>query len=57
MAFTANTFFELVVSNSPRDEKQNVAGYYGTVSDGVLTGVDCSAGQLAVRNKLAPLEG
>lgn len=57
MAYIANTFFEVIVSNAARDKKQNVAGYFGTVSDGVLTGVDCSAGQLAVRNMLAPLEG
>jgi len=57
MAYIANTMFEVKVSNSVRNQTQNVAGKYGTNTGVSFSPADCSAGQLCVRNGLIPLEG
>lgn len=57
MAFIAKTMFEVTVSNSVRNQTQNVAGKFNTESTGVLTPADASAGILAVPYSLLPLEG
>lgn len=57
MTTIANTMFEVTVSNSLRNQTQNVAGKYGTNTGDSFVGADCSAGILCVRNGLLPLEG
>ena len=57
MAFTANTAFEVKVSNGIYNGLQNVAGKFGSFADTVFTGADISAGFLAVQNSLIPAEG
>lgn len=57
MAFTENTMFEVTVSNSVRNQTQNVAGKYGTYSGSSYTAADCDAGRLCTRAALTPNEG
>lgn len=57
MAFTKNTMFEVKVSNSVRNQTQNVPGKFGTGTGSSFAPQDCSAGILCVRNGLLPLEG
>lgn len=57
MAFTANTAFEVKISNGIYNGLQNVAGKFGSFADTVFTGADISAGFLAVQNSLIPAEG
>ena len=57
MAFTANTMFEVTVSNSVRNQTQNVPGKYGTYDSNTYAPVDCDAGQLCTRAALTPNEG
>ena len=56
MAYTANTMFEVIVSNSVHNQTQNVPGMYGTYS-GSFAPADCDAGRLVVKNSLIPLRG
>ena len=57
MAFTASTAFEARVTNGRFNDLENIAGKFGTVSDGVLTPADCSAGWLCTRSVRLPVEG
>lgn len=57
MAYIENTAFEVYVSNSKRNDTQNITGKFGTVSGGTFTGDVCSAGFLCVKNSRMPLEG
>lgn len=57
MAFTANTAFEVKVSNGIYNGVQNVAGKFGSFADTTFTGADISAGFLAVQHSLIPSEG
>ena len=57
MAFTANTAFEVKVSNSIFNGTQNVAGKFGSFADDTFTPADISAGFFAVQNSLIPSEG
>lgn len=57
MAFTANTAFEVKVSNGIYDGVQNVAGKFGSFADTTFTGADISAGFLAIQHSLIPSEG
>jgi hypothetical protein len=57
MAFIDNTMFEVTVSNSVRNQTQNVPGKYVTKADDVLTPADCSAGFLVAQDSLIPMEG
>lgn len=57
MAYTANSMFEVTVSNSLRNQTQNVAGKFGTNTGVSFVAADCSAGTLCVPNGLLPLEG
>lgn len=57
MAFTANTAFEVKVSNGIYNGLQNVAGKFGSFSGSTFTPADISAGFLAVQNSLIPSEG
>lgn len=51
------TMFEVTVSNSLRNQTQNVAGKFGTGTGAGFSALDCSAGILCVQNGLLPLEG
>ena len=53
----ANNMFEVTVSNSVRNQTQNVPGYYGTGTGSGFTSAVCAAGQLCVQNGLVPMEG
>ena len=57
MAFTANTAFEVKVSNGIYNGLQNVAGKFGSFSGATFTPADISAGFFAVENSLIPSEG
>lgn len=57
MAFTANTAFEVKVSNGIYNGIQNVAGKFGSFSGSTFTPADISAGFFAVENSLIPSEG
>lgn len=56
MAYTANTMFEVIVSNSIHNQTQNVPGMYGTYS-GSFAPADCDAGRLVTQHSLIPLRG
>lgn len=53
----ANCMFEVTVSNSVRNQVQNVTGKYGTGTGTGFTAQACPAGRLVVQNGLLPLEG
>lgn len=57
MAYIANTAFEVYVSNSKRNDTQNITGKFGSFSDANFTPDVCSAGFLCVKNSLLPNEG
>lgn len=57
MAFIDNTMFEVKVSNSVRNQTQNVPGKFGTGTGSSFVAADCSAGILCVQNGLIPSEG
>lgn len=57
MAFIDKTMFEIKVSNSVRNQIQNVPGKYGTGTGSSFTESDCSAGALCVQNGLIPVTG
>lgn len=48
----ANYMFEVTVSNSPRNQTQNVAGYFGTGTAEAFVGAVCEAGTLCVQLNL-----
>lgn len=56
MAYTANTMFEVIVSNSVHNQTQNVPGMYGTYS-GSFAPAGCDAGRLVTQHSLIPLRG
>lgn len=49
--------FEVLVSNSVRNQIQNVAGKFGTGTGAGFVATDCPAGTICVRNGLIPCEG
>lgn len=53
----ANSMFEITVSNSVRNQTQNVPGKYGTGTGASFASVVCPAGTLCVQNGLIPSEG
>lgn len=57
MAFTANTAFELKVSNHEFDSTANITGVFGAGSGAEFTPADCSAGWLCTRQALTQNEG
>lgn len=57
MAYIANTMFEVTVSNSVRNQTQNVPGKFGTGTGAEFTPDVCSAGFLCVQNGKLPMEG
>lgn len=57
MAKIANTAFEVYVSNSKRNDTQNITGKFGSFSGSTFTADDCAAGFLCVKNSRLPLEG
>lgn len=57
MAYIANTMFEVKVSNSVRNQIQNVPGKFGTNTGDSFVPDVCSAGFLCKQNGLLPLEG
>lgn len=57
MAKIANTAFEVYVSNSKRNDTQNITGKFGSFSGSDFTSDDCAAGFLCVKNSRLPLEG
>lgn len=57
MAFTANTAFELKVSNHEFDSTANITGVFGSYSGDDFTAADCSAGFLCTKAKLVQNEG
>lgn len=59
MAYIKNTAFEVDVTNSKRNDTQNITGKFGsfTGTDGAFVPDVCSAGFLCVQNSLLPNEG
>lgn len=57
MAFTANTAFELKVSNHEFDSAANITGVFGSYSGADFTPADCSAGFLCTKYALTANEG
>lgn len=57
MAFTANTAFELKVSNHEFDSTANITGVFGSYDGETFTAADCSAGFLCTRSALTQNEG
>lgn len=53
----ANYMFEVTVSNSVRNQIQNVPGKFGTNTGSSFVPAECYAGTLCVRNGLIPSEG
>lgn len=49
--------FEITVSNSVRNQVQNIPGYYGTGTGSTFAGAVCNAGTLCIRNGLVPSLG
>ena len=57
MAYIKNTAFEVYVTNSKRNDTQNITGKFGSFSGQTFTPDVCSAGFLCVQNSLLPNEG
>lgn len=61
MAYIKDTAFEVYVTNSKRNDTQNITGKFGSFSGGTadanFTPDVCSAGFLCVQNSLLPNEG
>lgn len=53
----ANYMFEVTVSNSVRNQIQNVPGKFGTGTGTSFVAAECQAGTLCVQNGLLPNEG
>lgn len=57
MAYIKNTAFEVYVTNSKRNDTQNITGKFGSFAGDTFTAADCSAGFLCVQDRLLPNEG
>lgn len=57
MAYIKNTAFEVYVTNSKRNDTQNITGKFGSFTDGTFTPDDCSAGFLCTQHSLLPNSG
>lgn len=57
MAYIANTAFEVYVTNSKRNDTQNITGKFGSFTGETFNPDVCSAGFLCVQNSLLPNEG
>lgn len=57
MAYIKNTAFEVYVTNSKRNDTQNITGKFGSFTGDDFTGDVCSAGFLCVQDRLLPNEG
>ena len=57
MAKIANTRFEVYISNSKRNDLQNITGKFGSFSGNDFTPDVCSAGFLCTQKGRLPLEG
>lgn len=57
MSFIEKTMFEVLVSNSTKNDTQNVAGKFGTYSDGTFSPDICPAGFLCRQAALIHSEG
>ncbi len=53
----ANYMFEVTVSNSVRNQTQNVPGKFGTGTGATFASAVCEAGTLCIQNGLIPSEG
>lgn len=57
MAYIENTAFEVYVTNSKRNDTQNITGKFGSFTGETFKPDICSAGFLCVQNSLLPNEG
>ena len=57
MAYIQNTAFEVYVTNSKRNDTQNITGKFGSFTGDTFNPDICSAGFLCVQNSLLPNEG
>lgn len=57
MSYIANTAFEVYVSNSKRNDLQNITGKFGSFAGETFTPDVCSAGFLCVKHSLLPNAG
>lgn len=57
MSYIENTAFEVYVSNSKRNDTQNITGKFGSFADSTFTADVCSAGFLTTKHSLLPNEG
>lgn len=57
MAYIEKTAFEVYVTNSKRNDTQNITGKFGSFSGQTFTPADCSAGFLCTPNSLLPNSG
>lgn len=57
MAYIKNTAFEVYVTNSKRNDTQNITGKFGSFAGETFTPADCSAGFLCTQNSLLPNSG
>lgn len=57
MSYRENTAFEVYVTNSKRNDTQNITGKFGSVTGETFNPDVCSAGFLCVQNSLLPNEG
>lgn len=57
MAYINNSAFEVYVTNSKRNDTQNITGKFGSFTGDTFTPADCSAGFLCTQNSLLPNEG
>ena len=57
MSYIAKTAFEVFVSNSKRNDTQNITGKFGSFDGDTFTPDICSAGFLTTKHSLLPNEG
>ena len=57
MAYIKNTAFEVYVTNSKRNDTQNITGKFGSFTGNDFTPDDCSAGFLCTQHSLLPNSG
>lgn len=57
MAYIKNTAFEVYVTNSKRNDTQNITGKFGSFTGETFTPDDCSAGFLCTQHSLLPNSG
>ena len=53
----ANYMFEVTVSNSVRNQIQNIPGKFGAGTGSSFAPAECEAGTLCIQNGLIPSEG